>query len=205
MTVISRTSVRLKITRRSALTGELMSSIAAGTLLWDVPAKSLVLVNPRTQEEVLVLTDHHNPESKRLPEGFIYLMDVNFADRLPHVPMEANGALDSLAALGILKTHHYPHPHQGRCVIELNADLGAALQEEDMRIAAVTLFKPSGRYADTDHWRVPVRANSPVDMLLSPDFRRIDNGPVLVNAQEGPHSEDFSWGIPALLLAEEPA
>lgn len=58
--------------------------------------------------------------------------------------------------------------------------------------AKVILFKPSGRYYTQENWTVPEDADGPWDMRGSPDFRRIDNGPVLVATQE-------PWGYPHLL------
>ena len=70
----------------------------------------------------------------------------------------------------------------------------------------VTLFKPSGKYYTTEEWTVPetipndgnfmfpvpVReVIAPYDMRYSPDFRRIDGGPVLIDSQE-------PWGYPHL-------
>lgn len=68
----------------------------------------------------------------------------------------------------------------------------------------VILFKPSGKYYTEEEWRIPTREQaeqhpaymrgdmvSPVCMLYSPDFRRISNGPVLIETQE-------PWGYPHL-------
>ncbi len=60
--------------------------------------------------------------------------------------------------------------------------------------ATVQLFKPSGKYYTTEEWEIPDRAIGPWDMERSPDFRRIDGGPVLVPTQE-------PWGFPVLLIA----
>ena len=57
----------------------------------------------------------------------------------------------------------------------------------------VTLFKPSGKYYTSEEWSEPAGAIGPQDMARSPDFRRIDGGPVLVETQE-------PWGYPFLLL-----
>ena len=58
----------------------------------------------------------------------------------------------------------------------------------------VILFKPSGKYYTEEEWRIPLDSIGPYDMDRSPDFRRIDGGPVLVNAQE-------PWGFPHLFPA----
>lgn len=71
--------------------------------------------------------------------------------------------------------------------------------------AKVILFKPSGKYYTEEEWEIPAvvrdmsaargkftrEAIVPVDMLHSPDFRRIEGGPVLVESQE-------PWGYPHL-------
>ena len=59
---------------------------------------------------------------------------------------------------------------------------------------AVILFKKSGKYYTEEQWRIPAGAIGPYDMALSPDFRRIDDGPVLVETQE-------PWGFPHLFPA----
>jgi hypothetical protein len=58
--------------------------------------------------------------------------------------------------------------------------------------AKVILFKSSGKYYTEEEWEVPEGIITPADMRLSPDFRRIDNGKVLVETQE-------PWGYPHLL------
>lgn len=63
------------------------------------------------------------------------------------------------------------------------------------RHAEVVLFKPSGKYYTVEYWVIPADAIGPYDMKRSPDFRRIDGGPVLVNTQE-------PWGFPHLFPAE---
>jgi len=57
--------------------------------------------------------------------------------------------------------------------------------------AVVILFKPSGKYYTTEEWTVPDNCLAPVDMLHSPDFRRISGGPVLI-------PEQAPWGYPHL-------
>lgn len=59
--------------------------------------------------------------------------------------------------------------------------------------AKVILFTPSGRYYTEDEWEIPEDSVGPADMWWSPDFRRIDGGPVLVDTQE-------PWGYPHLFL-----
>lgn len=55
----------------------------------------------------------------------------------------------------------------------------------------VTLFKKTGRYHTSEEWEVPDGTLSPADVGISPDFRRIDGGAVLVNPQD-------PWGYPHL-------
>ena len=56
----------------------------------------------------------------------------------------------------------------------------------------VILFKPSGKYyTEDDNWRIPREAIGPHDMKSSPQFRRIDEGAVLIPEQE-------PWGYPHL-------
>lgn len=87
--------------------------------------------------------------------------------------------------------------------------------------AEVVLFKPSGKYYTTEHWRIPTKEDAmlsikeaellygiqkeivpdpslisgdliiPYSMIYSPDFRRIGGGAVLVVSQE-------PWGYPHL-------
>lgn len=57
--------------------------------------------------------------------------------------------------------------------------------------AKVILFKRSGKYYTEEEWEIPEKCITPYDMLRSPDFRRIDNGPVLIPSQE-------PWGYPQL-------
>ena len=74
-----------------------------------------------------------------------------------------------------------------------------------MATVKVILFKPSGKYYTEEDWRIPEvvkdwserrgdferPAMGPYDMFQSPDFRRIDGGPALVETQE-------PWGFPHL-------
>jgi hypothetical protein len=62
----------------------------------------------------------------------------------------------------------------------------------------VVLFKPSGKYYSEEEWDVPHDALGPYDMCYSPNFRRIDGGPVLVESQE-------PWGYPYLFPEIAPA
>lgn len=73
--------------------------------------------------------------------------------------------------------------------------------------ARVILFKPTGKYYTEEEWIIPTavpawssargdftrQAVGPFDMEYSPDFRRINMGPVLVPEQE-------PWGYPFLFV-----
>jgi hypothetical protein len=56
----------------------------------------------------------------------------------------------------------------------------------------VILFKESGKYYTEEDWEIPETAIGPHDLKDSKDFRRIENGKVLVETQE-------PWGYPHLL------
>lgn len=80
----------------------------------------------------------------------------------------------------------------------LLADVVEQIKEVGTERAYVkaTLFKPSGKYYTCERWRIPKDAIGPYDMVLSPDFRRIDGGAVLIESQE-------PWGFPHLFPKEE--
>lgn len=81
-----------------------------------------------------------------------------------------------------------------------NSNLEENVESDEVRRASVTLFKPSGKYYTGESWRVPENAIGPYDMASSPDFRRIGDGPVLVESE--PHSQspnDENWGYPHIL------
>lgn len=65
--------------------------------------------------------------------------------------------------------------------------------EQTHQKVKVILFKPGGKYYTEEEWSIPENAIGPYDMLNSPDFHRIDGGPVLVVTQE-------PWGYPHLLV-----
>lgn len=62
--------------------------------------------------------------------------------------------------------------------------------------ARVTLYRRSGKYYTEEEWRIPEKAIGPYEMQRSPDFRRIDGGPVVVESQE-------PWGYPHIFPAEQ--
>ena len=73
--------------------------------------------------------------------------------------------------------------------------------------ARVILFRRSGKYYTEENWRIPEVVDdwsehrghytreplAPYDMGESPDFRRIDQGPVLITS-------DNPWGYPHLFV-----
>ena len=75
-------------------------------------------------------------------------------------------------------------------------DVEEVAPEPEPAKAHVILFKASGKYYTEEQWRVPADAIGPYDMRRSPDFRRIDNGAVLVVSQE-------PWGYPHLLIVTD--
>lgn len=76
------------------------------------------------------------------------------------------------------------------------------MEEQPTRTVSVTLFKESGKYYTSESWRAPEHDGflDPRDMLKSPDFRRIGEGKVLIEAESHSHApEDENWGFPHLL------
>lgn len=74
--------------------------------------------------------------------------------------------------------------------------------QSPVRTATVTLFKPSGKYYTQEAWRVPEGAYGPQQMAESPDFRRIDGGAVLVDADAAPECPAArNFGVPHLFPA----
>lgn len=61
--------------------------------------------------------------------------------------------------------------------------------------ARVILFRRSGKYYTEEYWDIPKGAIIPAAMEDSPDFRRIEGGPVLVDTQE-------PWGYPHLFPSD---
>lgn len=62
--------------------------------------------------------------------------------------------------------------------------------------ARVILFKKSGKYYTEEEWEIPEGARLPCDMEDSIDFRRINDGAVLIDTQE-------PWGYPHLFPGEK--
>jgi hypothetical protein len=76
-----------------------------------------------------------------------------------------------------------------KLIADLDKEVGAAPTK-----VRVELYKASGKYYTVDEWRIPDGAIGPADMRHSPDWRRIDNGVVVVPAQE-------PWGFPHVFPA----
>lgn len=53
----------------------------------------------------------------------------------------------------------------------------------------VVLFTDSGEAKERELWRIPQCAMGPEDMRLSPDFRRVGDGDILVRTQKPWHRE----------------
>lgn len=66
-----------------------------------------------------------------------------------------------------------------------------------MATAKVILFKRSGKYYTEEDWEIPENCITPAHMEGSPDFRRIDEGPVLIPTQE-------PWGYPHIFPSPSP-
>lgn len=76
------------------------------------------------------------------------------------------------------------------------------MADKKQRTVSVTLFKESGKYYTSESWRAPEHDGylDPTDMRKSPDFRRIGDGPVLIEADPHSHApEDENWGFPHIL------
>lgn len=76
------------------------------------------------------------------------------------------------------------------------------MEEQRTRTVSVTLFKDSGKYYTSESWRAPEYDVflDPTDMRKSPDFRRIGDGPVLIEAEPHSHApDDENWGFPQIL------
>lgn len=171
-----------------------------GTLSWDTENHALDLIT--SDGEILNLTG----STEGLEANEVRVLDVLYPDLVEGVTPVAAGALEALRVLGATEGHVRSSAEGRSSVVALSADLGAAAQENSRRTAAVTLFKASGKYYTVEAWRVPVNAIHPADMLLSPDFRRISDGAVLVNGEEPMEFPDaVSWGFPHLLGPETSA
>lgn len=198
MPTITRENIRIRLRHRENNGSDFEFRTYAGTLAWDTTARTLNLTDPVTGAVILALTE--KPET--VYGNVVMLKDVPFPARLKDVYPEADGALESLRALGVIKYIPSVAFEGMRSPVTLAEDLGAAEQEACTRKATVTLFKPSGKYYTTVAWRVPVAAVGPYDMALSPDFQSIDGGAVMVDADASEHyPEAENWGEARLLSA----
>lgn len=191
MSTITREKVRIQLRLRDGSTPDFKSRTYAGTLVWDTGARTLNLVHPDTGAVILAITE----KAENLSGNMVMLKDVPYPARFPGVYPEADGALESLRALGVI--NHNPRvTFEGRrSPVTLTGDLGAAVQEACTRTATVTIFKPSGRYYMTAEWQVPVAAVGPYDMVLSPDYQSL-GGAVLVDADASEHYPNaLNWGV----------
>lgn len=202
MTIVTRENIHLELGRPTGRTcsdsePEVEFRTYSGTLSWDTDNKTLDLLSPDNREVLIRLT-MDNPVG--IPGNMILLKDVPYPARVRGVTAEASGALDCLRTLGVIGNNPRVTFEGEYSAVTLADDLGAAAQAASTRTATVTLFKPSGKMALREPWRVPVKALGPRSMRLSPDFRRIAGGAVLVDAdaaEEYPEAEN--WGYPHLL------
>ncbi|MCC3299352.1 hypothetical protein [Arthrobacter caoxuetaonis] len=202
MTTVTRENVRLQLQDVYTNNPEPVFCTYSGTLVWDTAARTLDLVDPGTGELIIRLSK----EPGDVGGSGILLKDVPYPTRMRGVIPEAAGALNSLMAIGAVERHPRIVFNGRHSVVEPAADLGAAAQEAQTRTATVTLFKDSGKYSVQEAWRLPVRAVTAADMIFSPDFRRIGNGGVLVDANAAPECpEAENWGVPQLLTSIEGA
>lgn len=82
------------------------------------------------------------------------------------------------------------HPFEDEAL----ADYAAQIERLESAVprAKAILFRATGEYHAEEMWRIPGRAVSPRDMERSPDFHRVYDGAVLIEAQE-------PWGYPHLI------
>jgi hypothetical protein len=205
MAIITRDNVRLPLWTAVPLEGttivkaEIVHKTHVGTLVWDTETRSLVLVDTETRAVLLRL----NGPSDGLNAHEVRLLDVRPQYRDESTEPAVGGALSALRTMGIVRNFRADTPSKNTTVAELEPDLGAAAQAASTRTATVTLFKDTGRYYTQAAWALPVNAILPSDMNMSPDFRRIDGGAVLVDADAAPEFPGASnWGFPHLFPAE---
>ncbi|MGY4541355.1 hypothetical protein ACVWY0_001264 [Arthrobacter sp. UYNi723] len=203
MTIITRDNVRLPLhtvvspDESTTGRGQIIHRTYAGTLVWDTGNGTLELVDPQTQVVLLGLSESN---ISKLDQRQVRLLDVAYPDRIEGVHPKVEGAWSALRTLGIIARPSPRGTSDGlSTIVELSADLGVAAQEAFTRTAAVTLFKDSGKYYTQETWKVPVNAIGPSDMSMSPDFRRISGGAVLIEAESPAEFTDAqNWGFPHL-------
>jgi len=204
MTIVTRENVRLPLRTAVPMEGttivkaEIVHKTYAGTLVWDTEKRQLDLVDPETREIVIQLSGLNGC----LAHNEVRLLDVRADVRDKGIIPAVGGALSALRTLGVVRSFRADTP-RNNTVVELEADLGGAAQAACTRTATVTLFKDTGKYYTIEAWAVPVNAIVPSDMEMSPDFRRIGGGAVLVDtdaATEFPRASN--WGFPHLFPGE---
>lgn len=204
MSIVTRDNVRLPLRTAVPMEGttivkaEIVHKTYAGTLVWDTEKRQLDLVDPETREIVIQLSGLNGC----LAHNEVRLLDVRADVRDQGVIPEVGGALSALRTLGVVRNFRADAP-RNNTVVELEADLGVAAQAASTRTATVTLFKDTGKYYTIEPWAVPVNAIGPWDMEMSPDFRRINGGAVLVDSDAASHyPEATNWGFPQLIPSE---
>ncbi|MET3172978.1 UNVERIFIED_ORG: hypothetical protein ABIB52_000806 [Arthrobacter sp. UYCu721] len=203
MTIISRENVRLPLhtvvspDESTTGRGQVVHRTYAGTLVWNTRNCTLELVDPQSQGVILRLSGNNDTQ---LDHNEIRLMDVAYPDRIEGIHPKVSGAYSALRTLGIIINQSRGETTDGlSTIVELSADLGVAAQEAFTRTASVTLFKDSGKYYTQETWKVPVNAVVPSDMSMSPDFRRISGGTVLVDTDApAEFTNAENWGFPHL-------
>jgi hypothetical protein len=205
MAIITRDNVRLPLWTAVPLEGtdivkaEIVHKTHVGTLVWDTETRNLALVDTETRAVLLRLSD---------PNGGLNAHEVRLLDVRPQYRDESTkpavgGALSALRTMGIVRNFRADAAGTNTTVVELEPDLGVAAQAASTRTATVTLFKETGKYYTQEPWAVPVNAILPADMEMSPDFRRISGGSVLVDADAAPECPGArNWGFPHLFPSE---
>lgn len=205
MTIITRDNVRIPL--RTVLPVEvsgvgqdqIIHKTHVGTLAWDTENRKLELVHPESGEALILLSG----SSAGLNRHEVRILDVRAANRAEGIAPRMDGALSALRTLGVSRSCRSDSQRATSTIVELYPDLGVAAQEASTRTATVTLFKGSGKYYTQEAWAVLVNAIFPSAMQMSPDFRRIDGGAVLVDAVAVPqHAGAHNWGFPQLFPAE---
>jgi hypothetical protein len=205
MAIITRDNVRLPLHTAVPMEGtsivkaEFVHKTYAGTLVWDTERRQLDLIDPETKEVVIKLSGLNGC----LADNEVRLLDVRAAVRDEGVVPAMGGALSALRKMGIVRNFRADTPGRNTTVVDLEPDLGVAAQAASTRTATVTLFKDTGKYYTQEAWAVPVNAILPSDMEMSPDFRRIGGGTVLVDSDAAPECpEARNWGFPHLFPSE---
>lgn len=206
MPIITREKIRLPLhttlnwEESSTGQAQIIHKTHVGTLVWDTENHKLELIDPGTQEVLLRLSGRNG----RLEANEIRLLDVRPQNRVEGIDPKMCGALSALRTQGVIcNNFHDTDLSASSTIVELAPDLGVSAQAVVERTASVTLFKDSGKFYTIEAWKVPVNAIGPYDMVMSPDFRRISGGAVLIDidsATEFPSAEN--WGVAHLFPSE---